>query len=269
MFLRMKRPVSNGSPSNSFSIDASSSQSSHCTHSGNSIIRMSSSTSLDRKTNMLSEWVLASKWHEEYKTRNKRDQDRDLSLDEIVGAASIHVTDMICTDIPGNGFDLGQRLLKSVAKGRIRKPYHDLSMYWKRHRKNREDLVKILDKLLFRLTFSNFETAQAWYLLEFAKYFVVTLSQAEIEAHFRPVLGKSLPTYEQRWGEINPKLAARLNDFGALLTPDSDSWRVKRYNYFGRSVNSALPDGVKFSEAVLLILAEFTLEEESIIVTFE
>jgi len=263
---RMKKHLSNGSPSNSFSIDASSSQSSHCTHSGHS---MSSSASLDRKTNMLSEWVLASKWHEEYKTSNKRDQDRELSLDEIVGAASIHVTDMICTDIPGNGFDLGQRLLKSVAKGRIRKPYHDLSMYWKRHRKNREDLVKILDKLLFRLTFSNFETAQAWYLLEFAKYFVVTLSQAEIEAHFRPVLGKSLPTYEQRWGEINPKLAARLNDFGSLLTPDSDSWRVKRYNYFGRSVNSALPDGVKFTEAVLLILAEFTLEEESIMITFE
>lgn len=253
----MKKQTSkDSSPSNSFSFDATSSQSSQAVH------------SVDRKAQMLSEWVLASKWHEEYKNQRKK-EDKDISLDEIVGAASIHITDIICTDIPQNGFDLGQRLLKSVAKGRIRKPYHDLSMYWKRHRKNREDLVKILDKLLFRLTFSNFETAQAWYLLEFAKYFVVTLSQDEIETHFRPILGKTLPTYQKRWSEINPKLAARLTDFGLLLSPCSDSWRVKRYNYFGRSVNSALPHDIKFCEAVLLILAEYTLEEESIIVTFE
>jgi len=236
----------------SFSLDVSSSH---------------SSQSVDRKHQMLSEWVLASKWHEEYKGRSQ--EDRDLSLDEIVGSASTYVHEMICHDIPQNGFDLGQRLLKSVAKGRIRKPYQDLSMYWKRHRKNKDDMVKILDKLLFRLTYSSFETAQAWYILEFAKYFVVTISQPEVGTHFRPVLGKSIPEYKARWDEINPKLAARLHDFYTLLDPDSDTWRVKRYHFFGKTVNNALPRGVKFCEAVLLILAEFTLETESIIVTFE
>jgi len=153
--------------------------------------------------------------------------------------------------------DLGNYLLKQVAKGRLKKPYKEITSYWRSHRTHREDLVKLLDKLFFRLTFTNFVGTQAWYLIEFSKYFVVTLTQTEVATYFRPYY-KNIVTYEKRWKSINPKLRSRLTEFRLLITKDSVGkglWKERRFAFFRKSV-----DFLEWPEEVFLILAEYTLE---------
>jgi len=222
-----------------------------------------------QKPQMLTEWVQASKWQDERSSQYSS----CTSEDAISSLNRISLTRADTTSSfegePQSSYGIGKHLLKAVGRGRLKKPYTDLISYWRHDRKNRESLVKILDELFFRLTFSRFETKKAWFLIEFAKYFVVTLSQDDIGEFFRPVLSESLETYEERWEEINPKLAARLARFGSLIEPNSDSWRASRYTMIGQCVNSALSEKLEMPHQVILIIAEYTLEQDSLMVGFE
>lgn len=196
---------------------------------------------------MLSAWAEASDWHDQKRSKANRQLIEEIPPDAKELYLEEHATPR----------ELGNYLLKQVAKGRLKKPYKEITSYWRSHRTHREELVKLLDKLFFRLTFTNFVGTQAWYLIEFSKYFVVTLTQTEVATYFRP-LYKNVITYEKRWKSINPKLRSRLTELRRLLAKDSAGkglWKERKFNYFRKSV-----DFLEWPEEVFLILAEYTLE---------
>jgi len=192
---------------------------------------------------MLKEWVEASRWHEE-RPKAAESLHQFMYMESKDGYADEVLTPM----------EIGNRLLKKVAKGRIKAPYSELIFFWRQHRKNREEMVQLLDKLFFRLSFTNFIGTQAWYLVEFSKHFVVTITHTEVHTYFNPLI-RNLKSYERRWEEINPKLSKRLGELKHLIQPDSELWKIRRFEYFRKSI-----EHLDLPQIVVLTMAEYALE---------